>query len=184
MMTTYLGFVTILLLAQPRSGYTQNLGQVSTRLLTFAPLWITIGIVAFIGNRYLDNKQPKLVLNANAIFRILVSSLIIGLVFNLDYHKTDGCLVVDEQFLSPAALTLSFISLTLLTLGYLLWRHKFGLVPLLLELIFWTLRAIYYNGSLDLIVIGYFTMICWALRIAFVFLWLSERYAIQNTVPD
>lgn len=60
-------------------------------------------------------------------------------------------------------------------MGYLFSNSKVGLVLLILEFIFWTLKALmYYNASLDPIFNGYFTVICWVLRIVFIMKFLSE----------
>jgi hypothetical protein len=79
-------------------------------------------------------------------------------------------------FLSPStSAQAAFGSIILLSAGYYFSNNKFGAVPLITEFTLWTFKALYYNSSLDLFFPGYFTMICWILRVVLIFKILNNQ---------
>lgn len=160
--------LTFLLLTQPRSGYPPKASEVLLNCLLFLPIWAVIAGIFFLNRKFIGKQWAKIAFGQNVIYWTLVGSILVGLIFNLDYHRRSGCFVVDEESFSPVTLMLAGISILLLTIGHFTFGKVIGLAILIIEFIFWTFKALYFNGSLDLIVIGYFTMLCWTLRILFI----------------
>ncbi len=171
----YLLLLTFLLLTQPRSGYTPTTGEVLLNCLLLLPIWAVNAGIFFLDKKFIGKEWAKIAFGPNVIYWTLVGSILIGLIFNLDYHMRSGCFIVDEERFSPVTLILAGISILLLTIGHFTFGKAIGIAILIIEFIFWTLRALYFNGSLDLIVIGYFTMFCWTLRILFISKAISLR---------
>lgn len=173
---TYLFVIILLNSMQPRSGYSADMNIILIWNLFFIPVWVAIALVAMLCRRIKQKNGGKDIVSAQIVFGILVLSVIAGFLLNIDYQRRVGCFVEDEQELSLLKFIISGISLTLLSLGYVFSKRKIGVILLILEFIFWTLKALlYYNSSLDLIFTGYFTVICWSLRLVLIMKFLAKN---------
>ncbi len=171
----YLSLLTGLFLTQPKSGYSPSIEQVLLYILVLIPIWIL-----FIGTYSLYKKYPKsktlqLISKKKTVYILLILLLIIGFIFNLDYHRQIGCFVQNESTFSELKFILVGSSILLLTIGYLKSNKKIGIAILIAEFIFWTLKSLYFNSSMDLIIPGYFTMTCWLLRYTLIAICINKN---------
>jgi hypothetical protein len=178
---TYLFVIILLNSMQPRSGYSADINIILILNLFFLPVWAAIVLIAIWCRKIKEKNGGKEIIQAKVLFWIIILSVIAGFLLNVDYQRQVGCFVDDEPYLSPVKFIISGMSITLLSLGYIFSTKKIGVVLLILEFIFWTLKAlVYYTSSLDLIFTGYFTVICWALRLAFIMKFLVKDKAAAS----
>jgi hypothetical protein len=178
---TYLFVIILLNSMQPSAGHSVSINIILLRNFFFLPVWIGIALVAILCRKIKQKNGGREIIQAKALFWILLLSIVAGFLFNIDYHMQTGCFSHDEPYLSPLKFIISGISITLLSLGYLFSKRKIGVVLLILEFIFWTLKAlVYYTSSLDPIFTGYFTVICWSLRLAFIMKFLMKDKAAAS----
>jgi hypothetical protein len=176
----YLFVIILLNSIQPRLDYSPDGDAILLRNLFFLPVWIGIALIAIWCRRIKEKNGGKEIIQAKVLFWIIILSVIAGFLLNVDYQRPSGCFSDDEP-LSPVKFIVSGMSITLLSLGYLFSKRKIGVVLLILEFIFWTLRAlVYYTSSLDPIFTGYFTVICWSLRLMFIMKFLVKEKAPAN----
>lgn len=170
----YLLFPFLLLLSQPISGYPAEIESILFKILMYIPLFLLIWWLSKIikRNETLKNK----LLNPRLLYYLLILSVLVGFVFNLDYQRQYGCFIENESFFSPVKIRVAIISLCLLTAGKISKNKTLNLLVLIIEFFFWTGKVLYYNSSLDLILPGYFTIICWFLRMG-----LINQVLIKNT---
>lgn len=174
----YLILLSGLLITQPKSGYSPNIEQILFYYLLFSPLWILIIAIYFhIKNK--PNHKISHISNKETLYFSLLFFLFLGFVFNLDYLRQIGCFVQNESIFSKNKFIFLGISFVLLTFGYLKSKHKIGILILILEFLFWTLKSLYYNSSFDLIIPGYFTTTSWILRYVLIAICLNE-YKIKT----
>lgn len=165
----YLFLIVLLNSTQPRSGYAPDMGMILLWNLFFLPVWAGIAFIAMWCRKVQQKNGGKELVSAKFLFGMLVISVIAGFLLNTDYQRQEGCFVEDEPFLSPLKCIISGSSLALLSLGYAFSNKKAGILLLILEFIFWTLKALlYFNCSLDPVFTGYFTVICWTLRLVLI----------------
>jgi hypothetical protein len=155
----YLLFPFLLLISQPRSGHPTGIKRILFQILIYTPLFISIAWLI----KYFTKSST---LNSKLLYFIIISSILIGFIFNLDYQRRSGCFIYDESFFSNTKIIISFVSIILLSIATFINNQKISLLLLIFEFLFWTSKVVYYNSSLDLIFPGYFTVICWTLRIA------------------
>jgi hypothetical protein len=108
------------------------------------------------------------VFSPKAIYRVLVTLVVIGFVTNFDYQYRAGCLIYEVPFLSKMKFFYSLISIGLLALGYYVsvrWQTNSFLI---FELLFWIFRGLVYNGAFDDVATSCFFLICIILRIVLI----------------
>ncbi len=177
----YLFVIILLNSMQPRFDYSPDGSAILLRNVFFLPVWIGIALIAIWCRKIKEKNGGKEIIQAKVLFWIIILSVIAGFLLNVDYQRPSGCFSDDEPDLSPVKFIISGMSITLLSLGYLFSKRKIGVVLLMLEFIFWTLRAlVYYTSSLDPIFTGYFTVICWSLRLVFIMKFLVKDKASVN----
>jgi hypothetical protein len=171
----YLFLLTFVLLTQPQSGYPATTEQVLLYYLLFLPLWALIAGTIFISKKHSDKNWNKRAFRKKTLFWTIIILVIVGFAFNFDYQRKSGCFVENEPYFSSTKFIFSIGSIILLSSGYYFSTNKFGISLLITEFTFWTFKALYFNSSLDLFFPGYFTMICWTLRLVLVVKILNNR---------
>lgn len=147
------------------------------RDLFFLPVWICIPFVAIISKSIKAKQERKELVSTSTLFRILIVSVVIGFFLNASdrIFSFEGYGTV----LFIVTLIGAGISILLLIPAYVFSKQKAGLVLLILEWMFWTLKAlVYYKTSPDLIVNGYFTVLCWLLRLV-----LIRKLVVKSKAP-
>jgi hypothetical protein len=84
---------------------------------------------------------------------------------------------------SATKFVFSVSSVLLLSSGYYFSNSKTGKFLLIAEFFIWTFKALYFNGTLDLNLPGYFTMTCWALRVLLICKVLNQD-TVWQTASD
>lgn len=171
----YLFALTFLLLTQSRSGYSSAVGQVLLYYALYFPLWAVAGAPIFVAIKHSDRSLNELFFGQRTLFWSIVILVILGFVFNFDYQRQSGCFVEDEPMFSSIKFIFSISSLLLLSSGYYFLGNKSGISLLIIELVFWTFKTLYFNGSLVLFFPGYFTMTGWILRVTLIYKALNRR---------
>ncbi len=174
---TYLFLAVLAATVQPVWGSPLPVSTADLRDLFFLPVWIGIPFVAIVSKNRKAKQEGKELLRAGTLFWMLMISVVLGFLlnagertFNLEEYGT---------FLFVAKLISACVSILLLSLAYVFSKRKAGLALLILEWMFWTLKAlVYYKTSPDLIFSGYFTMICYSLRLL-----LITKLIVKSKVP-
>lgn len=167
---TYLFLILLACRIQPVLGQKPVTEPVVLRDLFFLPLWLGIPLVAITARKIGETNGNKELMSSVALFWCLIFSVMGGFFLNLgEYNET----VLVLKCMSNG------VSVALLGLGYKFSHKKIGQFLLILELLFWTMKAvIFYNTSLDLVVSGYFSVACWVLRAVF----LMKQLQINNSI--
>ncbi|WP_317897448.1 hypothetical protein [Aurantibacillus circumpalustris] len=171
----YLFALTFILLTQPQSGYTATVGQVLMYYALYFPLWAVIAGTIFIATKHSDKSWNQQLFGQRTLFWSIIISIVIGFALNSDYQRQSGCFIEYELMFSPTKFIFSISSLLLLSSGYYFSYKKIGTSLLIIEFILWTFKTLYFDGSLDLFFPGYFTMVCWTLRVALIYKALNRH---------
>jgi hypothetical protein len=164
----YLFLATLLLLTQSQSGYSPTIEQVLLHFLLFFPLWAIAGGLIYFSKKFSAKNWHNTVFPRKTFFWTIISFVVIGFAFNFDYQRKVGCFVENESAFSQTKFIFSIGSILLLSAGFYFSNNKFGVILLIIEFVLWTFKALYFNSSLDLFFLGYFTMTCWILRLIFI----------------
>lgn len=164
----YLILLSFILFSRPRSGYTATIGQILGYYLFFLPLWVSLAATILINRKSKTKKWNNVLFGNTTLFILLILSIIIGFVFNFDYKRQSGCFGEDELDYSITKFIWSGGSILFLSLGFFMSKPKFATTLLIIEFAFWTFKSLHYNNSLDFFLPGYFTMICWFLRLGLI----------------
>lgn len=174
---TYLFLAVLAATVQPVWGSPLPVSTADLRDLFFLPVWVGIPFVAIVSKNRKAKQEGKELLRVGTLFWMLIISVVLG--FLLNAGERTFSLEEYGTFLFVAKLISACSSILLLSLAYVFSKRKAGLVLLILEWMFWSLKAlVYYKTSPDLIVSGYFTVICWSLRLV-----LIMNLAAKSKVP-
>jgi hypothetical protein len=167
----YLFLISFALLSR---GYYTTAEDVLDQYILFSPFAIVLGLI-YVLKRYQDTKWHQQLFSINTLFWTTLLLVAVGFIFNFDYKQQIGCFLQEEVLFSRIKFGFSFTSIFLLAIGRHYYSSKFGISIFILEFFIWTFKALGFNCSLELPFPGYFTVTCWAIRMAIIYKLFSLR---------
>lgn len=162
---TYLFLVMLAASLHTVHDQQRSIGLVELRDVFFIPVWIGISFLVMIAKRLAEKYEGKEFISKGKLVLILILSVTGWFMLNLQQKPMADFREVEVVFLIFKIISLC-ISIALLSLAYVFLNRKAGIVLVVLELIFWTLKTLMtYPASADLILSGYFVVICYSLRL-------------------
>lgn len=162
---TYLFLMLLAASLHTVRDHQRSTDMVELRDLFFIPVWVCISFLVMITKKLAEKHEGKEFISTGKLCLVLILSVTGWFILNLEQKPMADFREVEVVFLIFKIASFC-ISIALLSLAYVFFNKKAGIVLLILELIFWVLKTLMtYPASADLIFSGYFTVICCSLRL-------------------